>query len=575
MEKIIIRNNGGAPIAFPLDGKVVSLGRHDDNTIALNNKYLSQFHARLVRLPDQSGREIFDLDSYNGIKVNGQRIDRATLRDGDTIEFGLLTAIYETGVDGDHPDRTNGDGGRQELVGQGSETPDPIPDDVSPYPDGPTAMPAASGSKKTQVGGSAPREIQQEPASRKHGADVVDERIERTRAELASLKHEVGTKRWETATLSAKLILQRGELDAAEEALSKAREEDKKVSAEIGIKRSSLDELKQLTEAKNSKFASASERLQKLGADETRLAAIGQQLAAKAGEVQLARRQLEDIRTVSETIQDETKIANTILVTSSENLKRCSAEYEAVEGRLRDARKALETVDSKIQKKLDSMRLLEAEQREKMAPLDEELGRKTSELRAVETEQREKMAAVDEELGRKTDELRAVETEQREKLAAVDEELGRKTSEITVINSDLEMAAEKLAAAQDQMVLMEGRAEALQRASAEKESAANAKLDVLNDQLAKKTLQLEELDSRAEDLRRQVESEIARLATVSKPSQDSETPPEANTQADRADPQDFGQEAPETKPDPDGSKALEEELVRLGFRFQGSKREKG
>ncbi len=99
MEKLIIDGDGDKPLEFELEHDVVTLGRNAENRISIQNRYLSQFHARFSRVEGKRGREILDLDSYNGTKVNGQRIMREMLRPGDTIQFGLLTARYESSAE--------------------------------------------------------------------------------------------------------------------------------------------------------------------------------------------------------------------------------------------------------------------------------------------------------------------------------------------------------------------------------------------------------------------------------------------------------------------------------------------
>lgn len=63
---------------------------------------MSKHHLRIVRNGD--GHLLYDLDSYNGTRVNGERIEMAKLRSGDLIEFGNAKAIYEI----DPPPHDNG-----------------------------------------------------------------------------------------------------------------------------------------------------------------------------------------------------------------------------------------------------------------------------------------------------------------------------------------------------------------------------------------------------------------------------------------------------------------------------------
>jgi ABC-type multidrug transport system ATPase subunit/pSer/pThr/pTyr-binding forkhead associated (FHA) protein len=68
-------------------GRVVRLGRAAANTVAFpEGDAVSAQHAKIVRLED--GFILVDLESTNGTYVNGRRIERARLADGDRIALG-------------------------------------------------------------------------------------------------------------------------------------------------------------------------------------------------------------------------------------------------------------------------------------------------------------------------------------------------------------------------------------------------------------------------------------------------------------------------------------------------------
>lgn len=64
-----------------------TIGRHPDADLFLRDEGVSRYHARVVCAPDGSA-ELCDLGSTNGTFVNGRRIDRQALRDGDRIQVG-------------------------------------------------------------------------------------------------------------------------------------------------------------------------------------------------------------------------------------------------------------------------------------------------------------------------------------------------------------------------------------------------------------------------------------------------------------------------------------------------------
>lgn len=71
---------------FALGDGSVMVGRDGDNGIVLAENTVSRRHARLTR--DAGEVLIADQDSANGIYVNGERVQQATLAHGDEIKIG-------------------------------------------------------------------------------------------------------------------------------------------------------------------------------------------------------------------------------------------------------------------------------------------------------------------------------------------------------------------------------------------------------------------------------------------------------------------------------------------------------
>jgi hypothetical protein len=73
----------------------VTIGRHPDCDVVLNDSEVSRQHAEVRREDDSF--VIVDLGSLNGTKVNGAGVKGArTLIDGDTIVIGAHTLQFET-----------------------------------------------------------------------------------------------------------------------------------------------------------------------------------------------------------------------------------------------------------------------------------------------------------------------------------------------------------------------------------------------------------------------------------------------------------------------------------------------
>jgi len=67
-------------------GRKTSIGRTPDNDLQLDAKFVSRHHAVILVGPNNTVIE--DLNSTNGVQVNGRRVTRQTLRDGDRIAIG-------------------------------------------------------------------------------------------------------------------------------------------------------------------------------------------------------------------------------------------------------------------------------------------------------------------------------------------------------------------------------------------------------------------------------------------------------------------------------------------------------
>jgi len=75
-----------AGMEFPLDRPALVIGRTDENDVVLNHRSISRHHAKIVR--DGEHYTIVDLQSANGVRVNGEDYERIELNPGDVIELG-------------------------------------------------------------------------------------------------------------------------------------------------------------------------------------------------------------------------------------------------------------------------------------------------------------------------------------------------------------------------------------------------------------------------------------------------------------------------------------------------------
>ena len=94
MFKLVISDDEGKTTVVPLAQDQVTIGRREGNTVRLTERNVSRRHARLTK---KNGTFVIkDLGSYNGIKINGQRIEANTaLRAGDRVEIGDYQIDFE------------------------------------------------------------------------------------------------------------------------------------------------------------------------------------------------------------------------------------------------------------------------------------------------------------------------------------------------------------------------------------------------------------------------------------------------------------------------------------------------
>jgi hypothetical protein len=90
--RLVAPGEYGSEQVYRLKPSVTSIGRLDINDISIHNGAVSRYHAKVALTED--GFKIYDLDSENGVFVNGERITEHLLNDGDRIELGPGTKRF-------------------------------------------------------------------------------------------------------------------------------------------------------------------------------------------------------------------------------------------------------------------------------------------------------------------------------------------------------------------------------------------------------------------------------------------------------------------------------------------------
>jgi pSer/pThr/pTyr-binding forkhead associated (FHA) protein len=89
MAKVLLKFKEAAIREIPLDQDVITIGRKADNDIVIDNQAVSGYHARIKK----EGHSLFieDANSLNGTYVNGQKISKGELHNGDVVLIGVHT----------------------------------------------------------------------------------------------------------------------------------------------------------------------------------------------------------------------------------------------------------------------------------------------------------------------------------------------------------------------------------------------------------------------------------------------------------------------------------------------------
>ncbi len=96
---LLVQRGPDAGSRFLLDSDSVTVGRHPDSDIFLDDISVSRRHATFDRTP--ASYVVNDLGSLNGTYVNRDRIDGAiTLSGGDEVQVGKYRLIYFAGSAG-------------------------------------------------------------------------------------------------------------------------------------------------------------------------------------------------------------------------------------------------------------------------------------------------------------------------------------------------------------------------------------------------------------------------------------------------------------------------------------------
>src|SRR5262245_11101848 len=95
MALLVVRRGPNAGARFLLDHDLTTSGRHPDSDIFLDDVTVSRRHAEFHR--GQNAFTVRDVGSLNGTYVNRERVESATLNNGDEVQIGTFRLMCSAG----------------------------------------------------------------------------------------------------------------------------------------------------------------------------------------------------------------------------------------------------------------------------------------------------------------------------------------------------------------------------------------------------------------------------------------------------------------------------------------------
>jgi pSer/pThr/pTyr-binding forkhead associated (FHA) protein len=92
---LVVRKGPNAGSKYLLDAEVTRAGRHPDSDIFLDDITVSRRHAEITRQSDRY--TLRDVGSLNGTYVNRDRVEEATLSNGDELQIGKFKLVFFSG----------------------------------------------------------------------------------------------------------------------------------------------------------------------------------------------------------------------------------------------------------------------------------------------------------------------------------------------------------------------------------------------------------------------------------------------------------------------------------------------
>lgn len=92
MPKLILVVEGKHRSEWRIQGGPALIGRSSECGVRLDDPSVSRHHAKVVKI--LGGYCVEDLQSTNGVTLNGRRVRKHMLRDGDSMQIGNLELCF-------------------------------------------------------------------------------------------------------------------------------------------------------------------------------------------------------------------------------------------------------------------------------------------------------------------------------------------------------------------------------------------------------------------------------------------------------------------------------------------------
>jgi pSer/pThr/pTyr-binding forkhead associated (FHA) protein len=92
---LVVTRGPNSGSRYALDEPLVTAGRHPDSVIFLDDITVSRRHAEVRRT--DGVYEVADVGSLNGTYLNRERVESATLKDGDELQIGTFKLLFLAG----------------------------------------------------------------------------------------------------------------------------------------------------------------------------------------------------------------------------------------------------------------------------------------------------------------------------------------------------------------------------------------------------------------------------------------------------------------------------------------------